>query len=601
MRSTLGLQHPRHHRRELPDAGVRLRHLRLHRPAGHVRVATGARTAAGSSCRSSSRIPCGSGASRRRSAGSPVPYADPEDRRASSPSTSRARKRRRGGPSTRRRAVELTDSFRTLGIEPVIVGSEQSRRGALGVSALGRSPGDGAGSPRMRRLLPIAAALLCAFPAGICRCDPSRRVLGNSDRRKCADSGVRVCRSRRSSSSATMSPQRSTVLVDRTVGRAGAAPTPSWPSRPSSRSGRRRGARASHGRVIEIQWTWTLRCVTAACVPVVPPSDLVHIFHLPPAAQSTYIGRERKARVCGRALDSRRSRCFPRSAPAIIAVSGSSTRRSIGSTSSRRRLSPTGSRPRSCSGSRSRSGASAPAPASHSQFAAVVRHPVPPAPAAAHTPPQLSPLERALALFFWAGRRGDETLQRKALERVAAELPLDVADLSDATRELAWSPETARGGRGRGDLRASRRTRAPRRTEPANERNDAQTGRRATRLGDLPGLSDPAERTTLVSLALSRSGSPPPSPALCSWRGSAGSGRAAVLPAGDKDGRHRDGHVRKRRRAEVRAGRRNVIRSSRRQRTRPPASSCSPTPRTSCCLRTRRRTRSCSSSGSSPR
>ena len=56
--------------------------------------------------------------------------------------------------------------------------------------------------------------------------------------------------------------------------------------------------------------------------------------------------------------------------------------------------------------------------------------------------PASSSLERALAVFFWAGRRGDETLQRKALERVAAELPLDVADLSDATRELAWSPET---------------------------------------------------------------------------------------------------------------------------------------------------------------
>ena len=46
-------------------------------------------------------------------------------------------------------------------------------------------------------------------------------------------------------------------------------------------------------------------------------------------------------------------------------------------------------------------------------------------------------LERALALFFWAGQQGDETLQRKALERVAAELPFDVANLSDETRELA--------------------------------------------------------------------------------------------------------------------------------------------------------------------
>jgi hypothetical protein len=51
-------------------------------------------------------------------------------------------------------------------------------------------------------------------------------------------------------------------------------------------------------------------------------------------------------------------------------------------------------------------------------------------------------LERALALFFWANARDDETLQRKALERVADELPLGVVELSDAARELAWSRET---------------------------------------------------------------------------------------------------------------------------------------------------------------
>jgi hypothetical protein len=54
-------------------------------------------------------------------------------------------------------------------------------------------------------------------------------------------------------------------------------------------------------------------------------------------------------------------------------------------------------------------------------------------------------LERALALFFWANARGDETLQRKALERVADELPLDVVELSEITRELAWSAETPGG------------------------------------------------------------------------------------------------------------------------------------------------------------
>ena len=64
-------------------------------------------------------------------------------------------------------------------------------------------------------------------------------------------------------------------------------------------------------------------------------------------------------------------------------------------------------------------------------------------PAAATTPGIPTPyLERALALFFWANARGDETLQRKALERVADELPFDVHELSETAHALAWSPET---------------------------------------------------------------------------------------------------------------------------------------------------------------
>jgi len=58
-----------------------------------------------------------------------------------------------------------------------------------------------------------------------------------------------------------------------------------------------------------------------------------------------------------------------------------------------------------------------------------------------------STLERALAVLEWAHARGDETLQRKALERVAGEIvvdapALDVDDLSRTARELAWSSRT---------------------------------------------------------------------------------------------------------------------------------------------------------------
>jgi len=58
-----------------------------------------------------------------------------------------------------------------------------------------------------------------------------------------------------------------------------------------------------------------------------------------------------------------------------------------------------------------------------------------------------STLERALAVLEWAHARGDETLQRKALERVAGEIVVetpapDVDDLSRTARELAWSSRT---------------------------------------------------------------------------------------------------------------------------------------------------------------
>jgi hypothetical protein len=61
---------------------------------------------------------------------------------------------------------------------------------------------------------------------------------------------------------------------------------------------------------------------------------------------------------------------------------------------------------------------------------------------AAQAPARTSSLERALTLFFWARAHDDETLQRKALERVADELPFDVHDLSESARALAWSEET---------------------------------------------------------------------------------------------------------------------------------------------------------------
>jgi hypothetical protein len=52
-------------------------------------------------------------------------------------------------------------------------------------------------------------------------------------------------------------------------------------------------------------------------------------------------------------------------------------------------------------------------------------------------------LDRAIAVLRYAHEHGDETLQRKAFERVAAELGIERADeLTLVARELAWSQRT---------------------------------------------------------------------------------------------------------------------------------------------------------------
>jgi hypothetical protein len=59
------------------------------------------------------------------------------------------------------------------------------------------------------------------------------------------------------------------------------------------------------------------------------------------------------------------------------------------------------------------------------------------------TAPPGTPLERALAVLRYAHETGDETLQRKAFERVAGELGVERADeLTVQAKELAWSPRT---------------------------------------------------------------------------------------------------------------------------------------------------------------
>ncbi|MGH2935093.1 MAG: hypothetical protein ACRDL2_11360, partial [Gaiellaceae bacterium] len=186
------------------------------------------------------------------------------------------------------------------------------------------------------------------------------------------------------------------------------------------------------GRFEQITWTWTLRCLSAKCVPVVPPSEKYHIFRFPQAhirylrpngdidfqIAASWPTVEVLSQVSPGVVSALALRKYdwqytlaPVAAPTFrirptllfwlaIGMAGALL---VGAllTSSRWYL---GVRP-----------ARATAQAS-----------------------QGTPLERALTLLRWARAEGDETLQRKALERVADEL--SVGGLSETAHELAWSP-----------------------------------------------------------------------------------------------------------------------------------------------------------------
>jgi hypothetical protein len=198
--------------------------------------------------------------------------------------------------------------------------------------------------------------------------------------------------------------------------------------------------RTVSGRLLQETWTWSLRCLTKACVPTVPPSDVYHFFRFTPA-HVHYLGLDGKIRLN-----------FPAFFPLVELVSEVSPG-IVNYLANNKvinwqyQLSPA-----TATGYRLPPGLvfwaalaiAAVLAAAGLAVAArwALRFRAPPVLAPALPP---SYLERALALFFWANARGDETLQRKALERVADELPLDVIDLSETARALAWSPETPEG------------------------------------------------------------------------------------------------------------------------------------------------------------
>lgn len=193
--------------------------------------------------------------------------------------------------------------------------------------------------------------------------------------------------------------------------------------------------RSSNGRLLQMTWTWTIRCLTVQCIPVMPSSQFSRVFLFHPA-HIDYLSPTGALRY---SLNARfqRVEVLSQLSPNEIHALGAHTLLWQDDITplpaAQYRVSPNlvfwlavalatvlGAAGLAVAG----------------RWALQFR----PARAAQQLRPSSS-LERALTLFFWARANDDETLQRKALERVADELPFDVHELSETARALAWSPE----------------------------------------------------------------------------------------------------------------------------------------------------------------
>jgi hypothetical protein len=199
----------------------------------------------------------------------------------------------------------------------------------------------------------------------------------------------------------------------------------------------------SVGRFQQVTWTWTLRCITTKCVPRVPPSESFHVFRF----QSIHIDYLSRS--------GRRQYGIDATWPKIEVVSQISP--SVATFLERTNhlnwrfhIAPVAAPTYRVSPSllfwvAFGTGIALLLLAATFgwRWYRLIR------PRKAYAPGEATgtPLERALAVLAWAHARGDDTLERKALERVAGELGIEeaqpeVGELSRTARELAWSSRT---------------------------------------------------------------------------------------------------------------------------------------------------------------
>jgi hypothetical protein len=193
--------------------------------------------------------------------------------------------------------------------------------------------------------------------------------------------------------------------------------------------------RAQVGRFAQVTWTWTLSCITAACVPRLPPSDKFHVFRFPPA-RVEYLAINRKP-AYGINASWPPVEVLSQVSPGVAAFLRKTNRLNW-----RTGMTPVAAPTYRVSpnlllwaalGLAGVLGAAAILLGSRWYLS------VRPQRAAPHVDTGTT-LERALAVLRYAHEHADETLQRKAFERVAGELGVD--ELTRIARELAWSPRT---------------------------------------------------------------------------------------------------------------------------------------------------------------
>ena len=196
--------------------------------------------------------------------------------------------------------------------------------------------------------------------------------------------------------------------------------------------------RSGSGRFLQITWTWKLRCLASKCVPRTPPSDTLHVFQFRPA-KIDYLapdGTKQYGITAGFPPVETLSQISPGTVTFLQRHNALKWQVRLAPVAAPRYGLTPGFVFWLALSLAAVFGTAGIAVAG--RWAWLTR----PRRTAAATGPATT-LDRALALFFWARERGDDTLQRKALERVAEELETGPdADLSDAARALAWSQET---------------------------------------------------------------------------------------------------------------------------------------------------------------